>query len=127
MAQLALYETEMVEMPQVFLPFATDAKGRRSMTLCRQIRSFCEGRDRRSMQQKDPALEDVMSRGEPFYATIQNTMDSAPCLRVHADWLSVLESLSATSNKCGGKAYRTWLCRMKKTGELELSLQKCGV
>jgi len=27
MAQLALYETEMIEMPQVFLPFATDAKG----------------------------------------------------------------------------------------------------
>jgi hypothetical protein len=26
MAQLALYETEIVEMPQVFLPFATDAK-----------------------------------------------------------------------------------------------------
>jgi hypothetical protein len=27
MAQLALYETEIVEMPQVFFPFATDAKG----------------------------------------------------------------------------------------------------
>jgi hypothetical protein len=27
MAQLALYETEIVEMPQVFLPFATDAQG----------------------------------------------------------------------------------------------------
>jgi hypothetical protein len=27
MAQLALYETEIVEMPQVFLPFATDTKG----------------------------------------------------------------------------------------------------
>jgi hypothetical protein len=27
MAQLALYETEIVEMPQVRLPFATDAKG----------------------------------------------------------------------------------------------------
>jgi hypothetical protein len=27
MAQLALYETEIVEMSQVFLPFATDAKG----------------------------------------------------------------------------------------------------
>jgi hypothetical protein len=27
MAQLALYETVIVEMPQVFLPFATDAKG----------------------------------------------------------------------------------------------------
>ena len=27
MAQLALYETEIVDMPQVFLPFATDAKG----------------------------------------------------------------------------------------------------
>ena len=27
MAQLALYETERVEMPQVFFPFATDAKG----------------------------------------------------------------------------------------------------
>ena len=27
MAQLALYETESVDMPQVFLSFATDAKG----------------------------------------------------------------------------------------------------
>ena len=27
MAQLALYETEIIDMPQVFLPFATDAKG----------------------------------------------------------------------------------------------------
>ena len=27
MAQLALYETEIVDMPQVFLPFATDQKG----------------------------------------------------------------------------------------------------
>ena len=27
MAQFALYETEIVDMPQVFLPFATDAKG----------------------------------------------------------------------------------------------------
>jgi hypothetical protein len=27
LAQLALYETEILEMPQVFLPFATDAKG----------------------------------------------------------------------------------------------------
>jgi hypothetical protein len=27
MAQLALYETEIVEMPQIFPPFATDAKG----------------------------------------------------------------------------------------------------
>src|SRR5712691_12014786 len=27
MAQLALYETEIVDMPQIFLPFATDAKG----------------------------------------------------------------------------------------------------
>ena len=27
MAQLAFYETEIVEMPQVFLPFATDARG----------------------------------------------------------------------------------------------------
>lgn len=27
MAQLALYETEMVDMGQVFLPFATDTKG----------------------------------------------------------------------------------------------------
>lgn len=26
LAQMALYETEIVEMPQVFLPFATDAK-----------------------------------------------------------------------------------------------------
>ena len=34
MAQLALYETEIVEMPQVFLPFATDAQGR---TLYEQV------------------------------------------------------------------------------------------
>ena len=27
MAQLALDETEIVDMPQVFLPFGTDAKG----------------------------------------------------------------------------------------------------
>lgn len=27
LAQMALYETSMVEMPQVFLPFATDDKG----------------------------------------------------------------------------------------------------
>ena len=27
MAQLALYETKSVEMPQVFLPFATDTQG----------------------------------------------------------------------------------------------------
>jgi hypothetical protein len=27
MAQLAFHETEIVDMPQVFLPFATDAKG----------------------------------------------------------------------------------------------------
>jgi hypothetical protein len=27
LAQMALYETEMVELPQVFLPFATDSKG----------------------------------------------------------------------------------------------------
>jgi len=27
MAQLALYETESVEMPQVFLPLATDIQG----------------------------------------------------------------------------------------------------
>jgi hypothetical protein len=27
MAKLALYVTEIVDMPQVFLPFATDAKG----------------------------------------------------------------------------------------------------
>ena len=27
MARLALYETEIVEMPQVFLPCATDAQG----------------------------------------------------------------------------------------------------
>lgn len=27
LAQMALYETEMVEIPQVFLPFATDSKG----------------------------------------------------------------------------------------------------
>jgi hypothetical protein len=36
MAQLALYETEIVEMPQVFLPFATDAKGR---TLYEQVQA----------------------------------------------------------------------------------------
>jgi len=34
MAQLALYETEIVDMPQVFLPFATDAKGQ---TLCEKM------------------------------------------------------------------------------------------
>jgi hypothetical protein len=28
MAQLTLYETEIVEMPQVFLPFAQDATGK---------------------------------------------------------------------------------------------------
>jgi hypothetical protein len=28
MAQLALYETEIVEMPQVFLPFTQDASGK---------------------------------------------------------------------------------------------------
>jgi len=27
LAQMALYETQMVELPQVFLPFATDQKG----------------------------------------------------------------------------------------------------
>lgn len=27
LAQMALYETQMVELPQVFLPFATDAQG----------------------------------------------------------------------------------------------------
>jgi hypothetical protein len=27
MTQLALYETEIVDMPQVFLPFATEATG----------------------------------------------------------------------------------------------------
>jgi hypothetical protein len=27
LAQLALYETQIVDLPQVFLPFATDAKG----------------------------------------------------------------------------------------------------
>ena len=27
LAQLALYETQIVELPQVFLPFATDSKG----------------------------------------------------------------------------------------------------
>jgi hypothetical protein len=26
-AQMALYETEMVDMPQIFLPFAVDSKG----------------------------------------------------------------------------------------------------
>jgi len=29
MIQLALYETEIVDMPQVFLPCAADAKGQR--------------------------------------------------------------------------------------------------
>ena len=38
MAQLALYETEIVDMPQVFLPFATDAQGQ---TLYEQVQ---EGR-----------------------------------------------------------------------------------
>jgi hypothetical protein len=28
LAQMALYETQIVEMPQVFLPFATDAQGK---------------------------------------------------------------------------------------------------
>ena len=28
LAQLALYETEIVELPQIFLPFATDKKGK---------------------------------------------------------------------------------------------------
>ena len=36
MAQLALYETEIVDMGQVFLPFATDAKGQ---TLYEKMRS----------------------------------------------------------------------------------------
>mgnify|MGYP001561850363 CR=1 FL=1 len=27
LAQMALYETAMVEMPQIFLPFATDSQG----------------------------------------------------------------------------------------------------
>ena len=36
MAQLALYETEIVEMPQVFLPFATDAQGK---TLYEQVQA----------------------------------------------------------------------------------------
>ena len=27
MTQLALYETKIVDMPQIFLPFATEAKG----------------------------------------------------------------------------------------------------
>ena len=36
MVQLALYETEIVEMPQVFLPFATDAQGQ---TLYDKMRS----------------------------------------------------------------------------------------
>lgn len=36
MAQLALYETEIVEMPQVFRPFATDATGQ---TLYDKMRS----------------------------------------------------------------------------------------
>lgn len=34
LAQMALYETQMVEMPQVFLPFATDKTGK---TLYEQI------------------------------------------------------------------------------------------
>src|SRR6266478_9903258 len=44
MAQLALYETEIVDMPQVFLPFATDAKGQ---TLYEKMveGKFCWGMD----------------------------------------------------------------------------------
>lgn len=34
LAQMALYETQMVEMPQIFLPFATDQSGK---TLYEQI------------------------------------------------------------------------------------------
>jgi len=62
----------------------------------------------------------MVSRGAPSYAMLLDAMDSAACGGVHADWLPVLESLSATRNKCGGKAYRPWVCRMKKTGELSL-------
>jgi len=36
MAQLALYETQIVDMPQVFLPFATDAQGE---TLYEQVQA----------------------------------------------------------------------------------------
>ncbi len=36
MSQLALYETEIVDMGQVFLPFATDAKGQ---TLCEHVQA----------------------------------------------------------------------------------------
>ena len=37
MAQLALYETQIVEMPQVFLPFATDVKS--GKTIYEQVTS----------------------------------------------------------------------------------------
>ena len=45
MVQLALYETAIVDMAQVFLPFATDAKGQ---TLYEKMveRKFCWGQDR---------------------------------------------------------------------------------
>ncbi len=43
MAQLAFYETEIVDIGQVFLLFVTDKMVRRSMSMCRRIRSFCLG------------------------------------------------------------------------------------
>ncbi len=41
------------------------------------------------------------------YETILDTMDSASCRGVHADWL-LLESLSATREERCGMAYWTW-------------------
>jgi hypothetical protein len=41
MAELALYEPEIVDMPQVFVPFATDAKGQ---TLYAVGMRACKGR-----------------------------------------------------------------------------------
>jgi hypothetical protein len=54
MAQLALYETEIVDMPQVFLPFATEAKGQ---TLYRRWSrgSFCSGLGQKNIKPADSA------------------------------------------------------------------------
>ena len=42
---------------------------------------------------------DGMKLGAPSYETILDTIDSASCRGVHADWL-LLESLSATREEC---------------------------
>jgi hypothetical protein len=49
---------------------------------------------------------DGMKLGAPSYETILDTIDSASCRGVHADWL-LLESLSATREECCGMAYAT--------------------